>query len=425
MAKQAKYASSSVMDELMKKSPELTHPKPGDTVDGSITTITKNKILVDIDGINTGIISGKEAHDSAGTLKSIQAGDTVSAYVLEEEDDDGLVVLSLRRASQEKTWTRFKKAYKDHEPITVVPSEANKGGLLLNIDGIKGFIPVSQLAPLHYPRVDGADAAQILLRLQKLVGIELLCRVINLDEDGGKLILSEKAAQADSREDALKGLEVGQKIKGKVSGIVKFGIFVAFDGIEGLVHISEIAWGHVKDPADYGKLGQEVEVLVIGKDKDKISLSMKRLTPDPWIEASKNYKVGSVVDGQVSRITPFGAFVKLDNEINGLIHVSEVAEGDNIDVGSNLKIGEKVSAKIISIDSDEHRVGLSLKALAEKKEKKEEEVKEEKVEEAPKEELAEKEEKEAEAPAEEEKKAPSEPASDEAVPAKEEAATEE
>jgi small subunit ribosomal protein S1 len=372
MAKQAKYASSSVMDELMKKSPELTHPKAGETVDGTITTITKNKILVDIDGINTGIISGKEAHDSAGTLKSLQAGDTVSAYVLEEEDEDGLIVLSLRRASQEKTWSRFKTAYKEHDTITVVPNEANKGGLLLNIDGIKGFIPVSQLAPLHYPRVDGADAAQILARLQKLVGVELKCRVINIDEDGGKLILSEKAAIADSREDALKGLEPGQKIKGKVSGIVKFGIFVAFDGIEGLVHISEIAWGHVKDPSDYGKLGQEVEVLVIGKEKDKISLSMKRLTPDPWIEASKKYKVGTTVEGQVSRITPFGAFVKLDDEINGLIHVSEVAEGENIDVGASLKIADKVTAKIISIDSDEHRVGLSLKALAEKKEKVEE-----------------------------------------------------
>lgn len=367
----SKYVSSAVMEELMVKSPELVSLKAGDTVDGSISTIAKNKILVDIDGINTGIISGKEAHDSAGTLKSLQAGDTISAYVLEEENEDGLCVLSLRRASQEKTWNKFKQAYKDHETIKVVPNEANKGGLLLNIDGIKGFIPVSQLAPLHYPRVDGADAARILARLQKLVGIELDVRVINLDEDGGKMILSEKAAQNDVREGALKGLDIGQKIKGKVSGIVKFGIFVAFDGLEGLVHISEIAWGHVKDPSDYGKLGDEIDILVIGKEKDKISLSMKRLTPDPWIEASKNYKVGSVVNGMVSRITQFGAFVKLDDEINGLIHVSEVADGENIDLGEHFKVGDKVEAKIINIDSDEHRVGLSLKALTEKAEKKE------------------------------------------------------
>lgn len=372
------YAASSVMEELMKKSPVLVRPKPGDTVEGQVSAITKNKILINIDGVSTGIISGKEAHDSAGTQKSLNVGDAVSAYVLEEENEDGLVVLSLRRASQEKTWTKFKKAFQNRETIKVAPSEANKGGLLLNIDGIKGFIPVSQLAPLHYPRVDGADSSEILSRLQKLVGVELSCRVINLDEDGGKLILSEKAAQADVRDGALDKLEVGQKIMGKISGLVKFGIFVAFDGLEGLVHISEIAWGHVRDPGDYGKLGDPVEVLVIGKDKDKISLSMKRLVPDPWIEASKKYKVGTLVEGAVSRITPFGAFVKLDDEINGLIHVSEVAEGDNVDVGAFLKIGEKVKAKIISIESDEHRVGLSLKALSEKAEEKKEEVKEEK-----------------------------------------------
>lgn len=383
MARRAKYVPSAVMDELLKDSPELVSPKPGQTVDGTISLIAKNKILVDIDGFSTGIIKGKEAHDSAGTLKSLQPGDKISAYVLEEEDEDGLIVLSLRRASQEKTWTKFKKAHSSAEAITVIPTEANKGGLLLNMDGIKGFIPVSQLAPLHYPRVDGADAAEILSRLQKLVGMPLLVRVINLDEDGGKLILSEKAAQSELRGKALDKLEVGQKVKGKISGIVKFGIFVAFEGLEGLVHISEIAWGHVKDPADYGKIGHEVEVLVIGKDKDKISLSMKRLTPDPWIEASKKYKVGTIISGEISRITPFGAFVKLDNEINGLIHVSEVAEGDNIDVATILKPGQKIDAKIINIDSDEHRVGLSLKALTEKapeeKPAKEEEVATEEV----------------------------------------------
>lgn len=384
MAKKS-YLASSVMDELMKKSPVLSHPKPGDTVEGVVTGIAKNKVLISIDGVSTGSISGKEAHDSSGTMKSLQVGDSVSAYVLEEENEEGLIVLSLRRASQEKTWTKFKKAFNDRETIKVVANEANKGGLLLNIDGIKGFIPVSQLAPLHYPRVDGADASEILTRLQKLVGIELSCRVINLDEDGGKLILSEKAAQADVRDGALVKLEVGQKLMGKISGVVKFGLFVAFDGLEGLVHISEIAWGHVRDPGDFGKLGDPVEVLVIGKDKDKISLSMKRLVADPWIEASKKFNVGTIVEGTVSRITPFGAFVKLDEEINGLIHVSEVAAGENIDVGAFIKIGEKIKAKIISIDSDEHRVGLSVKALTEKapEEKKEEKVEEAKEEAAP------------------------------------------
>ena len=242
--------------------------------------------------------------------------------------------------------------------------------MLLNIDGIKGFIPVSQLAPLHYPRVDGADSSKILSRLQKLIGMILDVKVINLDETGGKLILSERAAQSEIRQRSLDKLEVGQKVKGKISGIVKFGIFVAFDGLEGLVHISEIAWGHVKDPSDYGKIGDEVEIIVIGKDSGKISLSMKRLVPDPWIEASKKYKVGTVVECEISKVTPFGAFVKLDDEINGLIHVSEASAEEGADVSESLKAGSTVKAKIISIDADEHRVGLSIKALTEKAEKK-------------------------------------------------------
>ncbi|MBL4694992.1 30S ribosomal protein S1 [Candidatus Gracilibacteria bacterium] len=376
------YSVSSVMDELLKSGPEIAFPAAGSFVEGTVISIEKNKVLVDLGGTSMGIITGQEAHDSAGTVKTLGAGDTVSAYVLEEENDDGLVVLSLRKASQQKTWEKFVQAYEDDEAITVHTSEANKGGLLLNIDGIKGFIPVSQLAPLHYPRVDGADAAQILVRLNKLVGIPLLVKILNLDREGGKLILSEKAAERAQRDVAMGKLEVGEKVKGKISGVVKFGIFVTFEGLEGLVHISEIAWGHVKDPNDYGKLGDEVDILVIGKENDKISLSMKRLVPDPWIEATKKYKVGASIEGEVNRVTPFGAFVKLDEEINGLIHISEISDDENVDPSSVLSVGEKVTAKIIAIDADEHRVGLSLKALnapAKKKAKKKDEVAEEEV----------------------------------------------
>lgn len=357
------FTDSSVMEELLKSADDFQSPVPGTLVDGTVVSIQKNKVLVDMGGFATGIIFGQEAHDSMGTLKTLKEGDTVTAYVLEEDSDDGLIILSLRKASQKKAWQNFIDAYEEGKSITITPNEANKGGLLLNIDGIKGFIPVSQLAPLHYPRVDGADSSQILTRLQKLIGTPLNVKIINLDREGGKLILSEKAAEAGERQDALGKLESGQKLKGHISGIVKFGIFVTFEGLEGLVHISEIAWGHVKDPHDYGKLGDEVEVLVIGKEKDKISLSMKRLVPDPWVEASKKYKVGTVIDGEINRITPFGAFVKLDDEINGLIHVTEISEEEITDPGQVLNVGDKIKAKIIAIDSDDHRVGLSIKAL--------------------------------------------------------------
>ncbi|MBD3360723.1 S1 RNA-binding domain-containing protein [Candidatus Peregrinibacteria bacterium] len=374
------YVESPLMDELLKGAEGIKKPIPGTLVDGTVISVSKNKALIDIDGISTGIITGHEAYDSTGTIKNIKSGDEVSAYVLEEENEDGLVVLSLRKASQEKTWNKFVDAYENSKVVEIVPNEANKGGLLFNVDGIKGFIPVSQLAPLHYPRVDGADSNEILNRLQKLIGTPLKVKILTLDQEGGKLILSEKAAEEIQREEAFEKLEIGQKIKGKISGIVKFGIFVTFDGLEGLVHISEIAWGHVKDPHDYGKMGEEVDVLVIGKEKDKISLSMKRLVPDPWIEATKKYKVGTVIEGKINRITPFGAFVKLNDEINGLIHVSEVSEEEISDASEVLKVGEKIKAKIISIDSEEHRVALSIKALNEKEESSEE-VKEEKEEE--------------------------------------------
>lgn len=367
-----------VMEKLLKDSPDIVFPVPGSLIEGTVTDIYKNKILVDLGGISTGIIAGKEAHDSMNTMDELKPGDEISAYVIDPENPDGLVVLSLRKASQEKSWRHFVDAYESGEVIQVKANEANKGGLLLEVDGIKGFIPVSQLAPMHYPRVNGADSNEILKRLQDLVGINFDVKVINVDNENGKLILSEKAALREQRDASLGKLKSGQKIKGKISGIVKFGIFVAFNGLEGLVHISEIAWGHVKDPSEYGKIGDEVEVLVIGIEGEKISLSMKRLTPDPWLEAAKNFKIGKTVEGEVNKVTQFGAFMQLSDEINGLIHLTEISEDEVDDATKVLKVGEKVKAKVISVDPEEHRIGLSIKALSEKGSvKKKEESKEE------------------------------------------------
>lgn len=351
------------MEELLKSSPEFDVPQPGTLVDGKVIAISKKAVLVDLNGICTGIISGREAKDSHSSMANLQVGDTISSYVVDDENEDGLVVLSFRKASQEKSWKMFTDAHEKGEVTSVVATEANKGGLLLNVDGIKGFIPVSQLAPLHYPRVNGADANQILTRLKDLVGKTFHVKIINIDKENGKLILSERAAMQEQRDVAMQGLEVGQKVKGKISGIVKFGIFVAFDGLEGLVHISEIAWGHVSNPSDYGRLGDQVEVLVIGLENNKISLSMKQLTEDPWLRASSKYKLASVVDGEINRITPFGVFIKLDSDINGLIHITEF--GDVKEVPDKYKIGDKVKTKIIAIEPAEHRIGLSLNLDAE------------------------------------------------------------
>lgn len=356
-------------DEFLKGIPDFSLPSPGDLIEGKVIAIYKNKILVDIDGIAVGLISGREAKDSLDTLKSLSVGDLISAYVIDGENEDGYIVMSLRKASQEKTWKKFNDAFEKGLVIEVAASEANKGGLLLDIDGIKGFIPVSQLAPMHYPRVNGADSSMILQRLQELVGIRFKVKIINIDKENGKLILSEKAAMEEQRVAALEGVKTGDIVKGRISGVVKFGIFVTFNGLEGLVHISEIAWGHVKNPQDYGKLGDEVKVMIIGLEGDKISLSMKRLTEDPWLEAAKKYQLDTIVEGEINRITPFGAFIKLGDDINGLIHISEIGGEDVEDPNILLKVGDKITAKVISIEPDEHRVGLSIKALTEEKEK--------------------------------------------------------
>ena len=265
-----------VMEKLLKDSPEIVFPVPGSLIEGTVTDIYKNKILVDLGGISTGIIAGKEAHDSMNTMEELKAGDEISAYVIDPENPDGLVVLSLRKASQEKSWRKFVDAYESGEVIQVKANEANKGGLLLEVDGIKGFIPVSQLAPMHYPRVNGADSNEILKRLQDLTGETFDVKVINVDNDNGKLILSEKAAMREHRVTSLDKLKVGQNIKGKISGIVKFGIFVAFDGREGLVHISELAPYRVRRVEDVVKLGDIILVKVKNIDESgRINLTLK------------------------------------------------------------------------------------------------------------------------------------------------------
>lgn len=364
------------MGQLLENSPELVLPEPGQMVTGSVVSIKKGCIIIDLDGVLTGIITGREMKDAMNTADELQPGDEVVSCVLEAENEDGLVVLSLRRASQEKTWDRFLNAYENDEALEVSPKEANKGGLLLNVDGIKGFIPVSQLAPMNYPRVNGADSAKILARLQKLVGKKFRVKIISIDKDNGKLILSERAAYKEERRESLQALEIGSTVDGQISGIVKFGIFVAFDGLEGLVHISEIAWGHVTNPHDYGKRGENVKVKIIGIDGDKISLSIKQLTKDPWENIEGKYKVGSKIKAKVSRLAQFGAFVELDDDINGLIHTSEIP-GEPQDPAEVLTVGETIDARVIEINKDEKRIGLSLLEEGAKKAEKKEEVAEE------------------------------------------------
>ncbi len=354
---------NAAMEQLMQKSPPVVTPHPGDVLEGKVLFKGKTKLIVDVGGTATGIISGRELRDSFSTFQSLTIGSPVKAMVLEEEDPDGMIVMSLRRVSQQKAWERIHSLISEDGTMSFVPQEANKGGLLANIDGIRTFLPVSQLAPINYPRVSNADASEIISKLAKFIGHTFTVKIITVDEEAGKIVVSEREAMSEQRAKVLEGLHVGDMKEGVVSGVVNFGIFVTFDGLEGLVHISEIAWGHVKNPSEFAKVGDKMKVRVIGLEGEKLSLSIKQLQTDPWEEIAERYPVGKKVKGSVMRLTEYGAFVKLEPEINGLVHLSELAHhkvGDPADV---LKVGQKIDVQVINIEPDERRIGLSLKAL--------------------------------------------------------------
>lgn len=363
-AKKAKAtAASAVMDDIIKTGPQVLRVKPGELVEGIVVFRGKNKLILDIGGVATGIVSGRELRDSFNTFRELKVGDTVLALTLEEENDEGMLVLSLRMASQQKAWDKFHKLVKDDATMKFIPTEANKGGLLANIDGIRTFLPVSQLAPVNYPRVNNADSMEIISRLQKFVGHPFTVKIITMDEEAGKIVVSEREAMSEERAKALEHLKIGDVKEGLVSGLVKFGLFVAFDGLEGLVHISEIAWGHVKNPSEFAQVGDRVTVKVIGVDGEKLSLSIKQMTKDPWEEVAERYPVGKKVSGTVVRFTEYGAFLKLEKDLSGLVHLSEIAHEKVTDPAQVLTIGQKVEAQVINIDIDERRIGLSIKAL--------------------------------------------------------------
>jgi len=363
MAKAKLIKQSAVMDALLQDAPQPLSVKPGEAVKGKVVFRGKNKLLIDINGIAVGIVSGRELRDSFNTFKDLKVGSDVTTMVLEDENNEGMIVLSLRMASQQKAWDKFHELIDTEGTMTFAPQEANKGGLLANIDGIRTFLPVSQLAPVHYPRVNNSDSSEIITRLQKYIGYKFTVKIITMDEESGKIVVSEREAMAEERSKSLESLKIGDEKDAMVTGIVKFGLFAAFDGLEGLVHISEIAWGHVKNPAEHAKVGDKVRVKIIGLDGDKLSLSMKQLTKDPWEEIAERYPVGKKVQGTVVRFADYGAFLRLERDINGLVHMTEIAHSKVEDPSEVLTIGQKVDAQVINIDIDERRIGLSIKAL--------------------------------------------------------------
>lgn len=364
--------SDITMDDLLSDQP-IKALNLEDVVEGTIIAKDRRELWLDLGAYGTGVVSGKEIEHTA---KDLQVGDVVSASVIDTENEEGQIVLSLKKVAKEKGWDELEARFKNKEVFGIVPFDANKGGMLIEIDGVRGFLPVSQLSAENYPRVTGADKDEILHRLNTLVGRTLMVRILDLNRKEGKLIVSEKEAQREFTQGKIAEFKVGDTIKGIVTGVVDFGVFVNVNGIEGLVHISEIAWDRVDNPSKYVKVGQEVEAVIIAIDQEKLSLSMKQLTEDPWQKEISTYKVGDEVDGKITRITPFGAFVQINPVIEALVHISELSDKHVTDPNALVKVGETKKFRVIGIDAEQHKISLSLKspdAKAEKAEAKAEE----------------------------------------------------
>ncbi len=354
----------SAFAQLLDSPNQPTLPKVGDIIEGTIIALSKSEVHVDIDGIMTGVVRGKELIDESGETASLKVGDKARATVLDLENENGQMELSFRLAGHEKAWGELDTMLASKEPIAVTIIAANKGGLMVKVGRVDGFLPVSQLTPEHYPRVDGGDKSRILELLNKFIGTQLTVKLLDIDEAAGKLIVSEKAAWEEQRSEALRAYQAGQVIEGKVTGVVDFGIFIGFgDGLEGLVHISELAWQRIDNPKGVFTVGQPIKAMIIGIDGAKISLSLKRLEDDPWQQATEKYHVGDVVKGKVARLNTFGAFVELDEIIHGLCHISELSHKRVKDAGEIVRPGDTKEFKVISFDPAQHRMGLSLKAL--------------------------------------------------------------
>jgi len=360
---------SQVMDKLLASS-ELPHiPKVGDIVEGKVISVSKNEICLDIDGLTTGVVRGKELIDESGLYSSLKKGDIVQATVSELENENGEMELSFRQAGHQKAWDNLTALKNEGKIISVPVTDANKGGLMIGIGRIEGFLPVSQLTVEHYPRVEGGDKNKILELLKRFTGQSMRVKVIDVDEVESKLIVSEKAAWEDKQQAALSRHKLGDVIEGVVTGVVDFGAFIEFDdNLEGLVHISELAWQRIDDPRDIIKVDDKVKAKIISIDGSKVSLSIKALKEDPWKKAVGKYKIGQAVKGKVIKINPFGIFIELDQDIHGLAHISELADKRIGDPSEIVKIGETLKFKILSIEPENHRLGLSIRALKDKAE---------------------------------------------------------
>jgi len=347
---------SSVMGKLSEtmKNPPII----GDLVEGSVIAVEKSAVYVDLTPFGTGIIYGREFIIARDVIKKINVGDVIAAKIVDTAHKEGYYELSLKEARQALIWNEAESAIREKKVLDLPVKEANKGGLLIEWQGILGFLPASQLKTDHYPRIADGDKDKILDELKKLIGTRLQVAIITADPKEGKLIFSEKGSESKEKEKIVSKYEVGNDIEGTITGIVDFGVFVKLEeGLEGLIHISEIDWGLVDDPRNFVKVGQKVRAKIIEIKDGKISLSLKQLKPNPWTEAGKKYKKDMSVSGVIIKFNKHGALASIEEGVAGLVHVSEFGSEEKLK--KSLELGKTYDFKITLFDPKEQKMALT------------------------------------------------------------------
>lgn len=338
--------------------------KNGDICEVKVLEITKNRILVDVAGFSLGVIYEKEFSPD---MSEVKVGEKILACILTMENNDGFAVLSLRRADKEKVTKILEEKSTSGGVIAIKCHDANRGGLLCSFGDYEGFLPVSQLASSHYPKVASGDKEEILSKLRTLINQNFQVKILSFEPSDNKLIFSEKAAGDIVQQEKIKKYKIDDVVEGEITGIVDFGLFINLGEVEGLVHISEVSWEHVDNLKNLYHVGQKIKVKVISIENNRLSLSIKKLTPDPWLKESQKFKVGSQVTGEVTKITPYGAFVAI-GKVDGLVHISKL--GNVTTPKDILEVGKTYPFKVLEISPELHKLSLSLEEVAPKEEKK-------------------------------------------------------
>ncbi len=351
------------MMKIKEKGKQIIVPKVGDIVKGRVIAKEKAAVFLDLGILGTGIIYGKEFYEARNELKNVNIGDLISAKVIDSDNEDGYVDLSLNKAQKEIAWSQISEKKENKEIFTVKILGANKGGLMTRVLGITSFIPVSQLSSEHYPKVEGGDTQKILRHLQKFIGKDLQVRVLDFNPKEESLILSEKLIEIEEIKKELEKYKVGDIVEVEITGIADFGVFVKIlnkegKDIEGLIHISELSWQLINSPADVVRIGEKLKAKIVDITEEKVSLSIKALEEDPWKKIENKYKIGDIIEGRVKKIDSFGALIEVAPKVQGLCHISEFGSFEKME--KILKLEEIYKFKISQFEPNNHRMILEI-----------------------------------------------------------------